>query len=114
MNYYNPNVAMWEPLLEHWKPQLLLQFPMNAGCRVLLKSQERLNINITRQFFETITNTLSFWKADYYNSVQFPYKIALHSFILRNETGQKLRYWLNNSVRIFCSLFTKYRKDIKK
>lgn len=94
IDYYNPQKAAWEPVMEQWAFQVNTKFA--EVNRFEIRASQRLNMNFTKPFFDTIWNTLQGWKEDYYTlSSEYPSRFVRHPFILRNETGQSLRYWLS-------------------
>jgi hypothetical protein len=64
------------------------------GNRIVVNSDDRLNVNITKEFCETILDTIALWRMDYYHQQEPTYRPISHAYIIRNETGQKMRYWL--------------------
>lgn len=96
-DYYNQKLATWEPVIEQWSSQVQLEFTTNDNIRAYLRSSERLNVNITNEFFETMWTTLTAWQENF-GKAESSQREIIHPFVLKNETGQKIKYWLADMV----------------
>jgi hypothetical protein len=68
-----------------------------------VRGMDKLNINLTKPFFETVLNTAHLLKEDIIKkrvAPESPYRPAFHPFYIHNQTGQKLRYWFSNTEKV--------------
>jgi len=127
VNYYNPDVAIWEPLLESWSFSVIVHQhyglssvegaldPNRLTTRVLLNSTKHLNLNITTPFIVALSHTLKSWQAEFLSQYKsfgtVPTRPRMYPYLLTNRLGIAVTYWTEN-VRCYClhwvSVFTTF------
>ena len=105
LDYYNIKLTSWEPAIEPFNVAVKIDNSSNSTSAISVKSSQRLELTVTPDLFDTISFTLSVLK-DYSNEVSTAvYRLHAPSYIIKNETGSKLKYWLTSNstnVRICC------------
>jgi SHR-binding domain of vacuolar-sorting associated protein 13 len=100
--YYNQQYFDWEPFLE--KSEVSVTYSQQGKLkRIELKSSDQINFNISSGLISTFSN---FWRGIQQHNILE--NISLMSpnlinrinsgFAIRNETGQKLKYWIDGRV----------------
>jgi vacuolar protein sorting-associated protein 13A/C len=111
--YYNHTFATWEPLVERWGFQAEMDMKQHfagAGRRqesyhtasARISASRRLNVNVTKAVLSTIDYTresVNTFQADSRSQgrIMAASSTAPSPFMLRNDTGQSLRYWVSDS-----------------
>ena len=106
VDYYHTKLEVWEPVIEPWFFQFVLsRSPAPAKLsKYQIYASKKCEINITAAMIETTLNTIeALSNLDNSKSVELP--PLLHPYIIRNETGLTLSYWLSSEEEyVLCEL----------
>ncbi|KAG9302115.1 hypothetical protein G9A89_020549 [Geosiphon pyriformis] len=93
VNYFNLTNSHWEPLIEPWQYTLHASKALNSECLVVdISSQQRLEINITHIFLETMLTSLSIFDQEGEHVLNTA-RGSKTPYILRNRTGCDMHVW---------------------
>eukprot|EP01117_Protostelium_nocturnum_P009173 TRINITY_DN3284_c0_g1_i3.p1 TRINITY_DN3284_c0_g1~~TRINITY_DN3284_c0_g1_i3.p1 ORF type:complete len:3093 (+),score=888.87 TRINITY_DN3284_c0_g1_i3:80-9358(+) len=97
-SYFNEQISGWEPLIEPWnfvfKVNRKILADSTPKTTLSFMSSEKLNFNLTGPFLETMLKTHKSWTSDDEGSDDQHYIVDLNPYYVRNETGQKVWFWL--------------------
>ena len=99
IDYYNNQLEVWEPVIEPWGYKFTLTKPLPNLVKYGLTANRLLQMNITHAMIETTLNTYeSITQSDYILNLDTGEEIRpnLHPFVVKNETGTDVWYWLSN------------------
>eukprot|EP01094_Clydonella_sp_ATCC50884_P020473 TRINITY_DN4260_c0_g2_i1.p1 TRINITY_DN4260_c0_g2~~TRINITY_DN4260_c0_g2_i1.p1 ORF type:complete len:3475 (-),score=1195.12 TRINITY_DN4260_c0_g2_i1:66-10490(-) len=92
-DYYNSTRNVTEHMIEPWSVSLTLL--KSQGMEVFIVAKERLSLNITRAFVETMLRAMEVWRVDFYDEAKT--SRASHPFYIRNLSGMDCFYWLTGT-----------------
>lgn len=104
MNYFNPKIQRWEPLIEPWTFQIKISDSISDGHKISIVSPQRLDLNMTLGFIDTIVEAVHTWQEDYYDVESrkaTTQSLAAFSYYIRNQTGSVLWYWTEGKVDLW-------------
>ena len=100
--YYNQQFFGWEPFIE--KSEVSFRYSQQGNLKKLeVNSTDQINFNISSALIFTCTN---FWKGiqqhklleNIISSSPRQFTRIYSGFAIKNETGQKLRYWIEGKM----------------
>ena len=95
LHYYNSQLNCFEPMVEPWDFYASMGRPPGAELQLKLGSAETFRLNLTKKFVESVLLSLEQWERDSASAqANEGEAVTLHPFVLRNETGFPLTYWL--------------------
>jgi hypothetical protein len=102
VDFLNPNIAKWEPVIERWFPHLLLsKEETSPSYSLVLCSDRLLQINVSGRMLRTVTEMISLSRI----SRRFHDRNASHnSLTFDNQTEFPLNLWNSRTGERLCSI----------
>jgi hypothetical protein len=89
--------------MEPWTFQVKVSETLSEGHKISLVSPQRLDVNLTMGFIDTILNAFNTWTEDYYDlehTKASTQSLAAFSYYIRNNTGSVIWYWAEGKVAV--------------